>query len=31
VGKLREDARYVTVEGDATLTLPLVVAGLFEE
>ena len=30
-GKLREDARYVTVEGDATLTLPLVVAGLFEE
>ncbi len=30
-GKVRENARYVTVEGDATLTLPLVVAGLFED
>jgi len=28
-GKLRENARYITVEGDATLTLPLVVGGVF--
>lgn len=25
-GKLRTDARHVTVEGDATITLPLIVA-----
>jgi len=28
-GKVKENARYVTVEGDATLTLPLVVSNLF--
>ncbi|AIF70038.1 deoxyhypusine synthase [Palaeococcus pacificus DY20341] len=29
-GKVREDARYVTVEGDVTVLLPFMVAALFE-
>lgn len=29
-GKVREDAKFVTVEGDATIILPLMVAGLIE-
>ncbi len=30
-GKLRARARYVTIDGDATLILPLLVAGLYSE
>lgn len=29
-GKVREDAKFVTVEGDATIILPLMIAGLIE-
>ncbi len=29
-GKLKEDARYVTIEGDATLILPLMISALLE-
>ncbi len=29
-GKLKERAKHVTVEGDATILLPLLIAGLFE-
>ncbi|HHH78363.1 MAG TPA: deoxyhypusine synthase, partial [Thermoplasmatales archaeon] len=29
-GKLKEKARYVTIEGDATVLLPLMVASLLE-
>jgi len=30
-GKVREDAKYVTVEGDATIILPLLVASVLEK
>jgi len=29
-GKLKEKATYVTVEGDATVLLPLMISALFE-
>jgi len=29
-GKIKEDADHITVEGDATVTLPLLVAALME-
>lgn len=30
-GKVKEDAKYVTVDGDATIILPIILAALFEK
>ncbi|MCD6276344.1 MAG: deoxyhypusine synthase family protein, partial [Thermoplasmata archaeon] len=30
-GKVREDAKYITVEGDATVLLPLLIASVLEK
>ena len=29
-GKIKEDAKYVTVDGDATIILPLLLASLYK-
>ena len=30
-GKIKENAKYVTVDGDATIILPLMLAALYEK
>jgi deoxyhypusine synthase len=30
-GKIKENARYVTVDGDATIILPVMLAALYEK
>ncbi|HDP97088.1 MAG TPA: hypothetical protein ENN25_05290, partial [Euryarchaeota archaeon] len=29
-GKVKEDARYITVEGDATITLPILIGSVLD-